>query len=462
MDQSILRQIPKMDKLLEREIVRTYAADLPRALVRETAQQVLDSLRTSLLHGGEMPSEEQLDALLADALDQAQAYRLRRLVNATGIVLHTNLGRAPLGHEIAAHIADVAEGYSNLEYDLDAGARGSRYSHVEELLCRVTGAEAALVVNNNAAAVFLMLNTMAKGKGVAISRGELVEIGGSFRVPEIMAESGGILVEVGTTNKTRISDYRKAVEEQDALVLLKVHSSNFKVIGFTESASLAELHELAREKGIPLLYDLGAAFLVNPSMLGLHEGENLKEAAALADVVSFSGDKLLGAGQAGIILGKKEYIQRMKRNQLTRMLRVDKMTLAALEAVLRWYADPAQAVEHIPVLRMLKAPEGELKSSALLLSQRLRETCACCNFEAVPCSDEPGGGSLPGVELSGWAVAVTSQTFSSDLLEQTLRGRSVPIIARIHHDRLLLSVRTMTEKDFDEVCTAFTELGAQA
>jgi len=460
MDSSLLRQIPKMDKLLLRPEIAELAETLPRELVRSAIQQELDALRQSILAGGALPEDAALTERLCQAVRSAGLYRLRRVINATGIVLHTNLGRAPLGSPLAAHVAQLAAGYSNLEYDLDAGQRGSRYALVEELLCRLTGVEAALVVNNNAAAVFLMLNTLAAGKPAAISRGELVEIGGSFRVPEIMSASGAQLMEIGTTNRTHLRDYAAALDN-GAQVLLKVHRSNFRLEGFTAEASLSELKELAESRGVPLLYDLGAGFLLRPELLGLHTGAYVPELAALSDVLCFSGDKLLGSGQAGILLGRKPLIDAMKQNQLTRMLRVDKMTLAALEAVLRLYLSPAQAIRQIPVLSMLAADPESLRQRAESLCHWLRDCCPGFTFEVVPCMDEPGGGTLPGTVLNGWAAAVTAP-FSADRLDELLRRCDPPVVGRIHQGRLLLSLRTILPEDEDALCSALTECGGRA
>lgn len=460
MDKSVYRQIPKMDRLLEAPAIMAAADGLPRATVREALQVGLDGLREELSKGAPLPEEDALIASLAARVLAAGRYRLRRVVNATGVVLHTNLGRAPLGDEISAHVASVAGGYSTLEYDVEGGSRGSRNELVEALLCRLTGAEAALVVNNNAAAVFLMLNTLAKGKTVAVSRGELVEIGGAFRVPEIMAASGAALHEIGTTNKTRASDYESALEGGETGAILKVHTSNFRITGFTEEVAVPQLHDIAARVGVPLLYDLGAGFLVRPEALGLHEGVYVPDAVKYADVVCFSGDKLFGAGQAGIILGRRELIDRMKRNQLSRMLRVDKLTLAALEAVLRLYGDTAAACRELPVLRMLSTPLNELSSRAEALVEGLRAVRPDMSFEAVPCRDEPGGGSLPGVELDGYAVAVCSDVLSPDGLGRALRTGDVPIVARISRDRLLLSVRTLLKGDAEDIKAAFMNMGA--
>ncbi len=455
MESEALKRIPKMDKLLARPAVVAEGDGRPHALVREAIREALDDLRDSLRAGNPMPGEAELDALLTEEIRRKSGFRLKPVVNATGVVLHTNLGRAPLGREIAAHVAEVAAGYSNLEFDLEQGKRGTRYAHIEELLCRLTGAEAAFVVNNNAAAVFLMLNTLAKGKQVVISRGELVEIGGSFRVPEIMDQSGARLLETGTTNKTHLQDYQRALSDQGAEVILKVHSSNFKITGFTEQVSLEALRPLADGREALLLYDLGAGFLFPPEQLNLTEGIYVQRAVRYADVLCFSGDKLLGGAQAGILLGKRRYIEQMKRNQLTRMLRIDKLTLAALEGVLRWYTDSAQTKERIPVLRMLCCTEGELKERAFALAETLSAVCPGCAFEAEPCADEPGGGSLPEVQLPGWAVAVTSERRSANWMEQFLRSGEIPIISRISHGKLLLAVRTLQSGDEGRIVAAF-------
>lgn len=446
-----------MDKLLTLDRVRAAAENLPRAVVRGAIQNQLDQLRTRLAAGEAMPDEASLEALLAEAVKDAGKWRLRRVINATGVVLHTNLGRAPLGGAVADHVARVASGYSTLEYNLSEGTRGSRYDLVERQLCRITGAEAAMVVNNNAAAVFLMLNTAASGKRVVVSRGELVEIGGAFRVPEIMKASGAVLCEIGTTNKTHPSDYRSALEAEDIGAVLKVHTSNFKIVGFSEEVGIDELRAIASERGVPLLYDLGAGFVVRPESLGLHDGVYVPDAVKRADVCCFSGDKLFGAGQAGILLGKAELIDRMKKNQLARMLRVDKMTLAALEAVLRLYEDAESAKSSVPVLKMLSAPIDELKKRAETLAESLTRTCAGLRFTPVPCQDEPGGGALPTVLLDGWAVAVEGA--SPDRLDAYLHGCDVPIVARISQNRLLISARTLTDGDEADIVNAFRGMG---
>ena len=339
MSYKLLRQIPKTDSILSREAVKAAQEQYPYAFVKATVQACLDELRTQAMADriDSIPSPDEIERMVLRGLADGRIYHLRRVINATGVVLHTNLGRAPLGETAAAHVAELSKGYCNLEYDLEKGKRGSRYDHVEQLLCELTGAEAAMVVNNNAGAVFLMLNTLARGKKVAVSRGELVEIGGSFRVPEIMYESGAEMVEVGCTNKTHPRDYERAMDELGAELLLKVYTSNFVINGFTESVSAGELAEIAHKRGGIVLHDQGSGFLFPPEAMGMHAGNvvwaSLREGA---DVVSFSGDKLLGSGQCGVILGKKEYIERIKKNQLTRMLRIDKLSLAALEIALQY------------------------------------------------------------------------------------------------------------------------------
>ena len=461
MDERQFRQIPKMDRLLARPAVQEAGRYLPRPVVREAVGAVLRQLRAGLQEGKDLPSEAALDRLLCDAITRAGQWKLRRVINATGVVLHTNFGRAPLAAEMAAHVAEVAAGYSTLEYDLETGKRGSRHALVERQLCELTGAEAAMVVNNNAAAVFLMLHTLAEGQSVAVSRGELVEIGGAFRVPEIMAASGARLYEVGTTNKTHLRDYEAALEA-GAGALLKVHTSNFKLLGFTEAVSPEALSGLAKEKAVPLLYDLGAGFLVRPELLGLREGEYVPDAVRFADVCCFSGDKLLGAGQAGILLGKREYIEKMKKNQLMRMLRVDKMTLAALEAALRFYSEPTLAREKVPVLQMLSVPEAVLRARAEALAERLRAACPSMRFTAEPCDDEPGGGALPGAELPGWAVRVEIPGKSASETELALRTLPTAVIGRISKGRLLLSVRTVSDEDVPALIEGLSSLEGQA
>ncbi len=440
------KDLPNMNTLLHAPALQGSLSLLPHAMGREILRQELDTIRQELRTSAAevAPTLDDLLPRLDAALRRASDYHHRPLINATGIVLHTNLGRAPLGEDFSRHIAALAQGYSNLEYRLEIGARGSRFDHVVDLLCRITGAEDALVVNNNAAAVFLMLNTLASGRSVAVSRGELVEIGGAFRVPEIMSQSGATLMEIGTTNKTRPADYLRALDS-GAGAILKVHASNFKLLGFTEEATLQQLAPIAQAHQVPLLYDVGSGFLVRPESLNLHEGLYIPDLVPHCDVLCFSGDKLLGGPQAGILLGKRQHIRAMKQNHLSRMLRIDKLTLAALEAVLRWYLDEKAALTHIPTLSMLHASQTELLARAQSLAARLRPLCPNLAITAEPCLDEPGGGSLPGVTLDGAAVVLRGT--SPDALEEALRLAPTPIITRIHRGALLLSLRTIAPQE---------------
>lgn len=460
MRNDLLRRIPKIDIFLSMPVISQAVSHYPYAVIKMTALSYLDGLRESVLSGRmtSIPTPQEIEEAVLRKLDSGDLFHLKRVINATGVVLHTNLGRAPLGREAAEHIADVAGGYCNLEYDLEAGARGSRYAHLEKLLCELTGAEAAMAVNNNAGAVFLTLNTLAKGKKVAISRGELVEIGGSFRVPEIMRESGAELYEIGTTNKTHLSDYRRAVED-GASVLLKVHTSNFIMTGFTESVEIAELSALAKESGAMTLYDLGSGFLFPSETMGLHDGEVAGKCLRDgADIVCFSGDKLLGSAQAGIIVGKKEYIERIKKNHLTRMLRIDKLSLAALEMALRYSKDSALAIERVPALHMLSLSENECRERAHSLEKLIKAAAPMVTTQVIETHDEAGGGSLPGVLLPGAAVSVSVPGLAPAELEKYLRARRVPVIARIYRESVLFSARTLCEGDGEEISRALAEL----
>lgn len=459
MRNDLLRKLPKLDVLLSFPALAQAERRFPRALVKSAAQSYIDTLRSGLLSGAlsAVPDLSEIADAVVRQLEAGDIFALKRVINATGVVLHTNLGRAPLGRDAAEHVARVAAGYCNLEYDLGSGARGSRYDHVEKLICELTGAEAAMAVNNNAGAVFLMLNTLARKRKVAISRGELVEIGGSFRVPEIMEQSGAELMEIGTTNKTHLVDYRTAVEA-GASVLLKVHTSNFIMTGFTESVEIAELSTLAKESGALVLYDLGSGFLFPSETLGLHEGQTAGKCLRDgADIVCFSGDKLLGSAQAGILVGKRELIGEIRKNHLTRMLRIDKLSLAALEMALRYSKDPALARERIPALHMLSKTEEECRADACGLEKLIREAAPDAETQVVMTLDEAGGGSLPGVTLDGAAVALTLPGLTPAELEGKLRARTVPVITRISKDNVLICTRTLCEGDAAEIAAAVGE-----
>ncbi len=453
----LLRQIPKVDELLRHP--RLASLSCQHTILTETVREVIDSLRQAIL-AGEEPSL-QPDSLCDEVerlVQKKTTMNLRPVINATGIVLHTNLGRAKLSTAAVQAIQSVAQDYNTLEYNLEKGSRGSRYSHVEQLISKLTGAEDAMVVNNNAAAVMLVLSTMARGKEVVTSRGELVEIGGAFRVPEIMSQSGGTLVEVGTTNKTHPSDYVRAVTENTG-AFLKVHTSNFKIVGFSEEVSLEEMVRLGHERNIPVIYDLGSGAMVRLEDYGILDEPNVLDAMKSgADIISFSGDKLLGGPQAGIIIGRREYIEAMKKNPLTRAFRIDKLTLAALEATLREYQDPAQAIQNNPTLRMITATMETLVPKGEQLLAELQRTCdGSYTVELTEDFGQVGGGSVPTQMIRSSVVAVEPNLVSPDVLEQRLRRISLPIIARISKDRLLLDVRTIEEHHFSYIAESIRD-----
>ena len=435
MGKSDLSVLPRMDALLASPALA--GSGLPRSAQKAGANRVLDQLRHAIWAGEtQVPELHILAQRARQAAEELARPGLRRVVNATGVALHTNLGRAPLSRRAAEAVAQAAEGYSNLEYDLTAGKRGSRTGRVEELLKELTGAEGAFAVNNNAAAVLLMLSALTPGMGVAISRGELVEIGGSFRVPDVMARSGARLVEVGATNKTRLSDYQRVLESGEAQALLKVHPSNFKVVGFTQSVEVEELAALAARYQVPLLCDLGSGAL-GPGPWP-QDYPTVEKWAAAADVVCFSGDKLLGGPQAGILVGKEEAVRRLKTDPLARALRLDKLSLAALEATLLDWRDGVS----VPTRAMLETRPRDLRQKAERLAALLTPFCPC---EAVETAGEAGGGTLPGEKLPSWAAALDP----AEELEVFLRGWSTPILGRIHKGKLLLDVRTLLPGEED-------------
>lgn len=456
MNQSLLRSIPKVDDLLREPSIVALQKEMPTQTVTDAVRAALDELREQVLAGirDQLPEREELCARIAEVAKQAILPSLRSVINGTGVVLHTNLGRACLSQKATEAVCLAARGYCNLEYDVAAGERGHRYAHVDSLLSRLTGAESALVVNNNAAAVLLILSAMAAGGEVVASRGELVEIGGSFRIPDIMETCGATLREVGTTNKTHLSDYERAIGEHTR-ALMKVHTSNYRILGFTESVPLKSLVELGHQRELPVIEDLGSGSLWDLERYGLHDEPTVQmSVAAGVDVVSFSGDKLLGGPQAGIIVGRKQYIDLFRRHPLYRAMRPDKMTLAALEATLRAYAD-GTAEEEIPTLSMIAATKDTLRMRAQRLCALAREQGV--SAEVVPEEDQVGGGSVPTQTLATYAVAVTPAHGSVDALESAMRLRKRPIIGRIAHDRYLLDARTLREEDFACIVQALTE-----
>ena len=448
----LLRKIPKVDELLRSEYLVAAIAQHGERAVADAIRTELDALRQGILSRkvDTMPERNVLCRRICQRVQKDSLPSFRTVINGTGIILHTNLGRACLSEKAAQAAADAAKSYSNLEYDLSTGNRGSRYSHVEALLCKLTGAESALVVNNNAAAVLLVLSALTQGGQVITSRGELVEIGGSFRIPEIMEACGAQLKEVGATNKTHLRDYERAIGE-DTKALMKVHTSNYRIIGFSETPALAELVELGHKHGLPVIEDLGSGSLLDLNVFGIHDEPTVQDSIrAGVDVVSFSGDKLLGGPQAGIILGKKTYLDILKKHPLNRAMRVDKMTLAALEATLHSYE--SNTPEEIPVIEMLSAKPEYLLEKAQKLAGLLGD--AGIIAEVLPTEGRVGGGSVPNYNLPSYAVA-----FSADVntLEETLRLGQPPIIGRIHGGKYLLDVRTLFEEDFPCIVKAIKE-----
>ena len=432
--QAQLRQLPAVDTLLAHSQIQQLTQSYGRGLVLAAARDCIDAARMAILQA--RPAAADTAAIIAAVSAQLEMRArpgLRPVINATGVIIHTNLGRAPLSQAAKAAMASIGGAYSTLEYDLGSGGRGSRLIHAGPILRELTGAEDALVVNNNAAALILILSALAQGGEVVISRGQLVEIGGGFRIPDIMRQSGAHLVEVGTTNRTRISDYAAAIGERSSL-LLRVHASNFKQLGFVESASLAELKALARERDLMLVDDLGSGTLIDTAPFGLdHEPTIQESVAAGADLVCFSGDKLLGGPQAGIIVGRRDVVGRLKRHPLARALRVDKLTYAALLATLEHYRRE-EALTHIPVWRMIARPLDEIQA-------RAGDWARVTPGDVLPGESTIGGGSLPGASLPTALLAIAAD--SPDRLAEKLRAADPPVIARIAGDKVLLDPRTV-------------------
>lgn len=449
----LYRSIPKVDIILEYEAIQASIEKYGREIVIDAIRVEMDELRKFIgTCDSEEVAKEAISNVVSSIVKRAEKMlqpNMRKVINATGTILHTNLGRAPISKEHMAHIAEIATGYSNLEYNLNAGKRGERYSHFEELLCKITGAEAAMAVNNNAAAVMLILSSLGKGGEVVVSRGELVEIGGKFRIPDVMEQSGATLVEVGTTNKTHFSDYEDAINENTA-ALLKVHTSNYRIIGFTESVGIDELVPLARKKEIPVIEDLGSGVLIDLSKYGITYEPTVQDSIrAGADVVSFSGDKLLGGPQAGIIIGKKKYIDKMKKNQLTRALRIDKFTAATLEVVLQEYLSEERAIKKLPVLQMITKPLEEVEKEAKTLLEVLEALELPVELGMEDCESQIGGGSLPLERIPSKAVTIKPTKISTAELEERMRFLPIPIIPRTLNDQILLDVRTIGVQNFE-------------
>lgn len=454
---SRLRRLPAVSRLLQDERIRQAVAEHGRDLVVDCAREALEEIRRRLKRGETLPTD--LSSVVGAVLREVERWStlsLRGAINATGVILHTGLGRAVLAESARRAVAEVAMGHSMLEIDRDTGERGDRVEHVRDLLCRLTGAEDATVVNNNAGAVLLAVTVLAQGREVIISRGQLVEIGGAFRMPDIIAQSGAKLVEVGTTNRTRLSDYERAITPETALIL-RCHPSNFRIVGFTEEVSVGELASLAHRQGLHLLDDVGSGCLVNTEQFGLEHEPTLQESVqAGSDVVTCSGDKLLGGPQAGIILGRREIVQRIRRHPLHRALRVDKLTLSALEATLRLYLNMETALREIPVLRALAMSEGEIRKRAQQIKGRLQRVvpAGAVTVTVREGVSEVGGGSLPGQQLRTVLVCLGSSQVDASQLARALRWQEPAVFARIERNEVVLDPRTVLLKETDMLVQA--------
>jgi L-seryl-tRNA(Ser) seleniumtransferase len=455
-----LRALPAINAVLDQPALVHALAELPRVLVLESVRLELVAERARTKAGRGSPAAAwEIAARAARRATAAAAPALRRVLNATGVVLHTNLGRAPLARAAQRAVADVARGYSSLEIDLGSGRRGERGLGVERWLTRLSGAEAAIAVNNGAGAVLLVLSALAAGSGVVVSRGELVEIGGSFRIPDILAKSGARLIEVGTTNRTHLRDYERALERADVAAILRVHRSNFKLEGFTAQPDPRALAALARRKRIPFLEDLGSGAFVDLTSFGLaHEPTVRESLEAGADVVTCSGDKLLGASQAGLILGRHRWIEKVRKDPLARALRLDKLALAALEATLPLYADPALAVREVPALAMLAASSEALEKRAKQLAAALETRVPRLTTRLARGTGEVGGGALPLHELPGWAVEVTHASLDANELQRRARDAEPPVLGIIRGGAFRLDPRTLAEDEWLEAAESLARV----
>ncbi len=463
--QALLRSIPKVDECLDLLTDDDHSSStIPRSLILQAIREVLDETRKKILTGGHGIQSGDLapDTLvrtMRQRIATLQRPQFRRVINGTGVIIHTNLGRSLLPEQTMQTLIDAGCRYSNLEYNLQTGTRGSRYSLVEKLLCRLTGAEAALVVNNNAAAVLIVLETLAKGREVIVSRGQLVEIGGSFRIPDVMERSGARLREVGATNRTHLHDYEDGINEETAL-LMKVHNSNYRIIGFTKEVSMEELVSLGHRYGLPVVEDLGSGCFVDLSRFGLMKEPTVQEVVkAGVDVVTFSGDKLLGGPQAGIILGRREIVEQIKKNPLNRALRIDKFTLSGLESVLRFYQDEEEAVRTIPTLAMIALTPERIHSKAQSLARQLRKDLSdICRIRVEKTVSRVGGGAMPEQNLPSHAVGVKPYGCTVNQLERKLRDLDTPIIGRIEDESLLLDMRTVSEDEITLIADSLARI----
>lgn len=457
--QEKLSQLPKMDELLEDVAIVPWFEVFDRPYVKNYLNEALNQVRQAILAGEDVDiSHSAVVAIAERKLTAKKRPNLRPMINATGTALHTNLGRALLSDKAVEATQRVNARYSNLEYNVEAGERGSRYAHIEDLLKELTGAEAALVVNNNAAAVMLLLTATTQGQEVLISRGELVEIGGSFRVPDVIESVGARLKEVGATNKTHLRDYERAITEETG-ALLRVHTSNYRVVGFSQVPDDKDLVALAHQHDLPAFNDLGSGLLIDLQPLGLPREPLVSEVVAAGyDVVSFSGDKLLGGPQAGILVGTKQYIDQLKRHPLLRALRVDKMTLAGLEATLQAYLKPEQAMKDIPLLQMLGQSEEKLARKAQTLADDIRALDKGYQVNIIEGQSQVGGGAFPEARLATHLVEISHPDYSESTLEQKLRQAEFPIIARTSDGKVQFDVRTLLEADSGKICQVLVEM----
>ena len=457
----LFRKLPKVDVLLKEKLIENLCREYGRGFVVECIRAELDHVRT--LIGVE--TEENVEKYLSDFISHVEnraktesEYPLRKVINATGIILHTNLGRAPLGKIHQDAVMQAMCSYSNLEYDLESGKRGKRWTHYADLISKIAGTEGAIAVNNNAASLTLIFGALSKGKEVIVSRGEAIEIGGKFRIPEVIEQSGAILHEIGTTNKTRLSDYEDAINENTG-ALLKVHTSNYKVVGFTEEATLEQLVELGKKYNLPVIMDLGSGVLVNLEKYGLaHEPTVQEQVKKGADLVCFSGDKLLGGPQAGIIVGTKEYIQKLEHYPLMRAIRLDKCVIAALSATFKEYMDEERAVKNIPVLYMIARPLSELREQAEKLAEKLKGYEEWAEIRVEESESMVGGGSLPGESMQSYAVTIQPKKLTCEVLMEKMRHFDVPVIGHIKEDKVWLDMRTIETEDTKVVKKCLLEI----
>ena len=449
----LYRSIPKVDVLLENQDIVTLIENHHRDVVVDVIREEIDKLRNFIKENDDVDLiETKINNLIENikiSTEKVYSYNIKKVINGTGTILHTNLGRAIISKKHADYLSEVVTSYSNLEYNLEEGKRGERYSHFEKLICKITGAEAAMAVNNNAAAVMLVLSSMAAEREVIVSRGELVEVGGKFRIPDVMKSSNAHLVEIGTTNKTHLEDYEDAISENTG-AFLKVHTSNFKILGFTESVSIEELCKLGREKDIPVIEDIGSGVLVDLSKYGLEYEPTVQDSIkAGVDVVSFSGDKLLGGPQAGIIVGKKKYIDKMKKNPLTRAFRIDKFTATILEMIFHEYLNEEDAIKNIPVLSLITKDLKEIEKNANALFNKIENLKNVADINIKDTLSQIGGGSLPAERIKSKSVTIMPKNISTQSLEAKLRAGKNPVVGRISEEKLILDMRTVLEDEID-------------